>query len=564
MSKKIFLLLTLVFPLVAYAQPNHLAYSSFVTADTSTIISKISCVDSHGNVYVAGHIYSACLPTNENSFDTTVSATIFGGQDIFLMQIKPNHEIGWCTYFGDSGWEEINSITCENDTLYLTMFTGSQDEIVTQNALYPNSPPPLPETQTVFPFITTWSTEGQLIYSSYLQNSLRCQITGDRFFFKNGRYYITARYQWNYPTYLSGEMTSGLGDGYFAIFDEYGNFIYDRFLGGNKGDVLQDLFVDDNYIYCSLRAFSDTSTIYPPGFIPTFYSNVLFVKINQTTKNIEWTYAKNQPTVNTLEQDIFVDSNGKIYILISDSPSDFTPLYGQGGIQSAEITGNFLIELDPNGAPVWSSYLPTDMYYVEMLEVDYNGKLLLYSYVNASADSPQTPDNWGYATGPNQGYYMILTPEHNIAFASYLGGNDTYEPLTSCIFNNKLYAISSTYSNDMIITNELSPASPDSDVGKSIFMHIFDDAVNIEEAAEVKSTMQLFPSPTSSNLTIQLPTNDNWTVRLYNMNGQVVSTEKITGNNRLDLNLQNFTSGLYTVQAMNDNGKVYTEVVVKE
>ena len=78
------------------------------------------------------------------------------------------------------------------------------------------------------------------------------------------------------------------------------------------------------------------------------------------------------------------------------------------------------------------------------------------------------------------------------------------------------------------------------------------------------SDFLVYPNPTSSNLTIQLPTNDNWTVRLYNMNGQLVSTEKINGNNRLDLNLQNFTSGLFTVQAMNDGGKVYTEVVVKE
>jgi hypothetical protein len=191
--KRLLLLIALALPMALLAQPNHLAYSSFVTSDTSTIISKISCVDSYGNVYVAGHIYSACLPTNENSFDTTVSATIFGGQDIFLMQIKPNHEIGWCTYFGDTGWEEINSITCENDTLYLTMFTASHENIVTQNALYPNSPPPVPDTQTVFPFITTWSIYGELIYSSYLQNSLRCQQTSYRFFFKNGRYYITAQ-----------------------------------------------------------------------------------------------------------------------------------------------------------------------------------------------------------------------------------------------------------------------------------------------------------------------------------------------------------------------------------
>jgi hypothetical protein len=74
----------------------------------------------------------------------------------------------------------------------------------------------------------------------------------------------------------------------------------------------------------------------------------------------------------------------------------------------------------------------------------------------------------------------------------------------------------------------------------------------------------VYPNPTSSNLTVQLPNNDNWTVRVFNSNGQLVSTEKINGNNRLDLNLQNFTSGLYTVQAMNSAGGVYSEMVVKE
>jgi len=74
----------------------------------------------------------------------------------------------------------------------------------------------------------------------------------------------------------------------------------------------------------------------------------------------------------------------------------------------------------------------------------------------------------------------------------------------------------------------------------------------------------VFPNPTSSNLTIQLPNTDTWTIRLYNMNGQLISTEKISGNNLHDLNLQNFTSGLYTVQAMNNEGKVYSGIVVKE
>jgi hypothetical protein len=88
-------------------------------------------------------------------------------------------------------------------------------------------------------------------------------------------------------------------------------------------------------------------------------------------------------------------------------------------------------------------------------------------------------------------------------------------------------------------------------------------SVGITEFEDLTNLL-VYPNPTSSNLTIQLPNTGTWTIRLYNMSGQLISTEKISGNNLLDLNLQNFTSGLYTVQAMNNEGKVYTEVVVKE
>jgi hypothetical protein len=83
---------------------------------------------------------------------------------------------------------------------------------------------------------------------------------------------------------------------------------------------------------------------------------------------------------------------------------------------------------------------------------------------------------------------------------------------------------------------------------------------------DISATKEMisYPNPTSSNLTIQLPNTDNWAVRVFNSNGQLVSTEKINQSNFIQLNIQNLNTGLYTVQAMNDNGKVYTEVVVKE
>jgi hypothetical protein len=83
---------------------------------------------------------------------------------------------------------------------------------------------------------------------------------------------------------------------------------------------------------------------------------------------------------------------------------------------------------------------------------------------------------------------------------------------------------------------------------------------------DISSTQEMnsYPNPTSSNLTVQLPNNDNWNIRIFNSNGQLVSTEKINQSSFIQLNIQNLNTGLYTVQAMNSAGRVYSEMVVKE
>jgi hypothetical protein len=95
-------------------------------------------------------------------------------------------------------------------------------------------------------------------------------------------------------------------------------------------------------------------------------------------------------------------------------------------------------------------------------------------------------------------------------------------------------------------------------------MHIFDDAVNIEETADHQNALTVFPSPTSGILSIQLPGIDNWNIHVFNSNGQLVSTENINQSSFIQLNIQNLNTGLYTVQAMNGAGRVYSEMVVKE
>ena len=245
--KKILLLIALALPMALMAQPNHLVYSSFLTSDTSAVVPYSSCTDSHGNVYVAGIIYNASLPTNENSYDPNYNPN-GNGWDGFIMQVKPDNQIGWCTYFGGESRDQIEAISCENDTLYVSMSTNSQEDVTSINSLYPIRPAPLPENLVLFPHVSTWSITGELLYSSFLQYPLSFQSLFERFFYKNGYFYITSDGQSDYPTYYGNEVSAGMDDGYFAIFDKQGNFVYDRFLGGNKAEVIEDIFVDENGI----------------------------------------------------------------------------------------------------------------------------------------------------------------------------------------------------------------------------------------------------------------------------------------------------------------------------
>jgi hypothetical protein len=85
----------------------------------------------------------------------------------------------------------------------------------------------------------------------------------------------------------------------------------------------------------------------------------------------------------------------------------------------------------------------------------------------------------------------------------------------------------------------------------------------VSEMAEATS-LKLFPNPAVNEINIQLPTADTWSVRVFNSNGQLVSTENVNQSSFIQLNIQNLNTGLYTVQAMNGAGRVYSEMVVKE
>lgn len=93
--------------------------------------------------------------------------------------------------------------------------------------------------------------------------------------------------------------------------------------------------------------------------------------------------------------------------------------------------------------------------------------------------------------------------------------------------------------------------------------------VSVKEQSSVVSTLNFYPNPASSNGTVELVLTENAKMDLTILNavGQVVFAKTIdanAGSNKVDVNLNSLTSGLYFYQVKSSNGKSVTKKFVIE
>ncbi len=87
-----------------------------------------------------------------------------------------------------------------------------------------------------------------------------------------------------------------------------------------------------------------------------------------------------------------------------------------------------------------------------------------------------------------------------------------------------------------------------------IYVCVSLDLVNVEEGAMAKTVFSVFPNPTTSELNIQLPANENGVIRIFNANGQLVTSFNNFNNGTAKVDVSNLANGVYDVQYQNANG----------
>ena len=250
-----------------------LVYSTYLGGNSADIGVKIA-VDSDGDAYVCGLTQSSNFPHTSGAFQTNLA----GGQNGFVTKLNPNGTaLVYSTYLGGGSSDAANNVAIDsNGDAYLTGYTFS-----------PDFPHTLGAFQSAFPggqytdFVTELNPAGSgLVYSTFLGGNNQEYGTGIAVDASGDAYVSGFTNSNNFPTTTGAFQTTFqggcdpifCGDGFVTKLNPTGSgLIYSTLLGGNGGDIVAQIAIDENgnaYLGGSTSSnnFPVTTDAYQPNY----------------------------------------------------------------------------------------------------------------------------------------------------------------------------------------------------------------------------------------------------------------------------------------------------------
>jgi photosystem II stability/assembly factor-like uncharacterized protein len=325
-------------------------------------------VDAAGNIYLAGSVYSACLPSTPGAVQPSYAGgnTCFNCRDAFVTKLDPSSTtIIYSTYLGGSDLDDALAIAVDaSGNAYVTGQTGSKNFPVTPEAFQIDL-----FDQSLDAFVTKLNPSGTaLVYSTYLGGHVEDQATAIAVDASGNAYVGGSTRSSNFPTRnavqsqfrggtcLSGDAAFFCHDAFIAKFDPAGALVYSTFVGGNGEDHITGLAVDASAnVYATgmttssdfpttARAFQ-TSYRGDPGF-----SDAFVLKLNAAGSAFVYsTYLGGAGA--DVARGIALNAAGEAYITGSTGSTNF-PLTSQA-IQPLNASRSFF--KSTNGGSSWSA-----------------------------------------------------------------------------------------------------------------------------------------------------------------------------------------------------------------
>lgn len=158
-----------------------------------------------------------------------------------------------------------------------------------------------------------------------------------------------------------------------------------------------------------------------------------------------------------------------------------------------------------------------------------------------------------YAVKSDDGGATWTTPADITPDLAEDGFEYVYASMAPFAYGDKIHLIVQRDMEPGIHVQPETAADPVTD-NDHIYVCVSLDLVGVEEAPLAKTTFSVFPNPATTELNIQLPANENGVIRIFNANGQLVTSFNNFNNGTAKVNVANLANGVYDVQYQNANG----------
>jgi hypothetical protein len=542
-------------------------------------------VDGIGNVYLVGS-----TTTSGGTLIATPAShqpVYVGPKDGFIAKLNPSGQRLWGTYYGGNGGGIEESIfACAIDNNYNLYVVGETDTN-TGNAIA--TPGAFQTTLVGFTdsFLAKFDSAGSRIWGTYYggtwySGAYACTVDNSGFPYLGG--YTGAAN--GYPTAGSPQTTYGGGnwDGYFAKFDPSGNRQWGTLLGGSG---------DEGIEYCHINASGDiylagttssTNAITTTGCHQPFYGGGIYDSFLEKYKECPSLISITSSTliVCTGQPATLTANGGSSYlwgsgattptIVVTPTTATTYSLTGVTGTCTLSTTYNLFTTPSPT-ITISASSGTNICYYGSTAFIANGGNTYTWSTGN-------TGSSIGISNPTASAVYTLTsTAANNCLGTATIGLNVIFAPTVAVVSTSSILCTGqtatltgygatsytwSTSSNSASIVVTPTASTSYSLTGtngcgtnSTSFTQSVSTCTYIKTSEE-NSELNIYPNPTSSKLIIHYGSS-LINFEIYNSLGQKITAPYLLKENEIEIDLGDYTSGIYFIKVGNLNKKVIKE-----
>jgi hypothetical protein len=529
-----------------------------------------SDIDTQGSIYMSGETTSATNLATSGAFQTEYG----GSSDVVVIKFDPSYNLEWATYMGGDLADFPSDLIIHDNTLFVNGSAASNNVFASSDAFQDQivvSPVSLGNA-----FLCRFSLSGERIWGTYfgtggesfrssviLNNQILVAVGGSRS--------STLPFENNpYQSELNGTR-----DGLISFWTLDGTPVYCSYFGGDDSDLFNQVTQSESgLIWMSGNTWSSSGVTNTSSWQQSYGggSDCFLVAFNENFEFLYSTYFGTES--DDYNTDLTADGHKIILCGSTGSGADLVTAdafqINENGNTDAfyAIFNEEFLELE------YCTLLGGNVYESNLMVLPYENELFFVGSTNSDQDltTPGAFQEDFMDSGATNNWKLFLgkmNADNQIEWCSYFGNYGYVDGATIHLYNNKLILTGLAGTTSLLPEEMQIPFStpnafqPDITGEFDAFFAVFDGVTGVE-IQQQEARFSVFPNPARDVLNLSLPYRDNWRLEIFNSQGQLVQTERLSQVQNGSVHIQHLPASIYQIRCTSVKGHtLHQQVVVR-